>query len=103
LELHTYSSLNEAFMNEYAGAMDPADAAVVFYSKHALELKRMPELKKEAVTAGFGIRNLEVFHTKNELEDWLNGQDYSNSVVLFMSSGNYEGLDIEAFAKRILS
>jgi len=103
LELHTYSSLNEAFMNEYAGVMDPADAAVVFYSKHALELKRMPELKKEAVTAGFGIRNLEVFHTKNELEDWLNGQDYSNSVVLFMSSGNYEGLDIEAFAKRILS
>ncbi|MGZ5222537.1 MAG: UDP-N-acetylmuramate--L-alanine ligase, partial [Chitinophagaceae bacterium] len=27
LELHTYSSLNEAFMKEYNGAMDPADEA----------------------------------------------------------------------------
>ncbi len=44
LELHTFSSLNENFMKEYAGAMDNADEAIVFYSNHALELKRMPLL-----------------------------------------------------------
>lgn len=102
LELHTYSSLSEAFMKEYAGVMDPADAAVVFYSKHALELKRMPELKKEIVTAGFSTEKLEVFHIKSELEGWLNSQNYDNSVLLFMSSGNYEGLNIESFAKTIV-
>lgn len=102
LELHTYSSLSEAFMKEYAGVMDPADAAVVFYSKHALELKRMPELKKEIVIAGFSTEKLEVFHIKSELEGWLNSQSYDNSVLLFMSSGNYEGLNIESFAKTIV-
>ena len=37
-----FSSLNENFMNEYNGAMDKADEAAVFYSKHALELKECP-------------------------------------------------------------
>ncbi len=36
LELHTFSSLNEKFLSEYRGALDPADKAVVFYSRHAL-------------------------------------------------------------------
>ncbi|HWJ90810.1 MAG TPA: Mur ligase family protein [Flavisolibacter sp.] len=101
LELHTYSSLNEAFMKEYEGAMQKADNASVFYSRHALELKRMPELPKEAVKKGFKKDDLHVFNDRNELEGWLNENDYKNSVVVFMSSGNYDGLDTEAFAKRI--
>src|SRR5690606_10326750 len=41
LELHTFSSLNKDFMDQYKNTMDQADEAVVFYSRHALELKRM--------------------------------------------------------------
>jgi UDP-N-acetylmuramate: L-alanyl-gamma-D-glutamyl-meso-diaminopimelate ligase len=100
LELHTYSSLNEAFMREFNGVMQPADEGVVFYSRHALELKRMPLLEKEAVQRGFGQQALQVFNQKNELENWLAGRDYGNSIVLLMSSGNYEGLDIEGFSKK---
>lgn len=101
LELHTYSSLNEAFMKEYKGAMEDADQACVFFSKHALELKRMPELPKEVVKKGFAKDNLQVFNDRSELENWLNGLDYSNAVVVFMSSGNYDGLNTEVFARRI--
>jgi UDP-N-acetylmuramate: L-alanyl-gamma-D-glutamyl-meso-diaminopimelate ligase len=101
LELHTYSSLNEAFMKEYKTAMDHADEAAVFYSKHALELKRMPDLPKEAIKTGFANENLEVFNQREDLENWLNQLDYKNAVVVFMSSGNYDGLDTEAFARRI--
>lgn len=101
LELHTYSSLNEAFMKEYAGAMDKADEASVFYSKHALELKRMPDLPKEIVRNGFAKEDLQVFNDRSELESWLNHLDYKNAVVAFMSSGNYDGLDTESFARRI--
>jgi UDP-N-acetylmuramate: L-alanyl-gamma-D-glutamyl-meso-diaminopimelate ligase len=68
LELHTYSSLNEAFMNEYKGALEKADEAAVFYSKHALELKRLPELKKEVVKAGFRKRKLGSNNEREELE-----------------------------------
>lgn len=101
LELHTYSSLNEAFMQEYNGALAAADEAAVFYSKHALELKRMPELKSEAVKAGFGKEGLEVINDRPHLEQWLNGRDFSNAIVLFMSSGNYDGLDVIKFSEKI--
>lgn len=94
LELHTFSSLNENFMKEYKGAMEEADEAGVFYSSHALELKRMPELKKEKVKEGFAKNNLEVITTKDDLASWLTNKDYSNANLLLMSSGNYDGLDI---------
>ncbi|MGE5521050.1 MAG: UDP-N-acetylmuramate--L-alanine ligase [Candidatus Dadabacteria bacterium] len=100
LELHTYSSLNEAFMKEYQGVMDAADEAVVFYSKHALELKRMPPLPMESVEKGFQKPGLQVINDRESLEQWLNSRDLKNAVVVFMSSGNYDGLDTEAFAKR---
>ncbi len=101
LELHTYSSLNEQFMSEYNGALDGADRAAVFYSKHALELKRMPPLPKEAVAHGFAKEGMQVLNTKSEIESWLQALDYTGSVVLFMSSGNYDGLDVAAAAERI--
>ena len=99
LELHTYSSLNENFMKEYNGTMNNADEAVVFYSSHALELKRMPGLPKEKVTEGFGKKNLLVINTKEELEQFLQNQNYSNSNLLLMSSGNYDGLPILTILK----
>lgn len=101
LELHTYSSLNEAFMKEYKGAMEEADEAVVFYSKHALELKRMPDLPADVVKKGFDKNDLFVFNDRRELEEWLQSRDYKNAVVVFMSSGNYDGIDTEAFARTI--
>ena len=94
LELHTFSSLNENFMKEYEGAMDNADEAVVFYSNHALELKRMPALAPEKVKQGFAKDNLLIINKKEELEQFLTNQHYSNANLLLMSSGNYDGLDI---------
>ncbi len=101
LELHTFSSLNEAFMKEYKGALEQADEAGVFYSKHALELKRMPDLKKVTVQAGFSKPGLEVMNHREEFEEWLSEKDFSNAIILFMSSGNYDGFDAIEFAKKI--
>jgi len=101
LELHTYSSLNEQFLTEYRGAMDQADQAVVFYSRHTLELKRLPELPKDKVVAGFGKAGLVVINEKEELLAWLTQQSYKNVNLLLMSSGNYDGLDIVTFASQI--
>jgi UDP-N-acetylmuramate: L-alanyl-gamma-D-glutamyl-meso-diaminopimelate ligase len=101
LELHTYSSLNEAFMSEYAGTLDKADVAVVFYSQHALELKRMPPLPKTTVAKGFNKEGLLVFDHKDELWQWLQQQNFTNSSVVLMSSGNYDGLDMANFASQI--
>jgi UDP-N-acetylmuramate: L-alanyl-gamma-D-glutamyl-meso-diaminopimelate ligase len=103
LELHTYSSLNEQFMNEYKGAMDKADKAAVFYSRHALELKRMPELPADKVYAGFGKEGLTVLNDKDTLMQWLQQQPYKNACLVLMSSGNYDGADILTFAQQVTS
>lgn len=102
LELHTFSSLNEQFMKEYNGALANADDAIVFYSNHALALKRMPPLEKEVVKEGFAKANLLVMNEKNELVNWLNQQDFSNTSLLFMSSGNYDGFDVVDYANTMM-
>lgn len=101
LELHTYSSLNEQFMPEYRGAMDKADTAIVFYSNHALEVKRMPHLPIEKVVEGFDKQGLLVMNDKETLWQWLQSQTYQNTNIVLMSSGNYDGLDMLTFAKQI--
>jgi len=98
LELHTYSSLNEKFMNEYQGALDKADEAAVFYSTHALSLKRLPDLPAEKVQQGFGKKGLVVINRREELEKWLHSFEYKNTNLVLMSSGNYDGADMLTFA-----
>ena len=101
LELHTFSSLNEQFMEEYKGAMDKADEAAVFYSEHALQLKRLPSLPKEKVQSGFNKEGLRVFNKKEDLEGWLRSFNYHDTNLVLMSSGNYDGADILTFANLI--
>jgi UDP-N-acetylmuramate: L-alanyl-gamma-D-glutamyl-meso-diaminopimelate ligase len=94
LELHTFSSLDKNFMEEYKGAMDKADEAIVFYSRHALELKRMNFLEPQAVKNGFEKENLEVITERKNLEEKLKSYSFNNTNFLFMTSGNYDGMDI---------
>jgi UDP-N-acetylmuramate: L-alanyl-gamma-D-glutamyl-meso-diaminopimelate ligase len=94
LELHTFSSLNKTFMHEYAGAMASADEAIVFYSRHALELKRMDFLEPAVVKEGFKKENLEVINERQQLEQKLKKYDSKDANYLFMSSGNYDGMNI---------
>ncbi len=101
LELHTFSSLNEKFMNEYNGALSKADVAIVFYSKHALEIKRLPDLPIDKIQSGFQQPGLMVMNDQKQLGDWLLKNDFSNSNIVLMSSGNYDGLDMLTFAERV--
>jgi UDP-N-acetylmuramate: L-alanyl-gamma-D-glutamyl-meso-diaminopimelate ligase len=61
LELHTFSSLSSEFLTHYKGSMDAADTAIVYFSPHALRLKRLPPITAEQVRKGFGNERLEVF------------------------------------------
>ena len=94
LELHTYSSLQSAFLPQYKGALDPADEAVVFYSRHALSIKGLPMLDPAEVAAAFGKPGLLVLTERADLERWLEEQDYNDANLLLMSSGNFDGLQL---------
>ena len=101
LELHTYSSLNVEFMQQYKGAMDAADTAVVFYTPHALAMKKMAPLPAEAVQAGFNKPGLMIIHDKESLAQILSNTTLSNLSILLMRSGAYDGLDLSGWIQTL--
>lgn len=94
LELHTYSSLNPVFLEQYDHAMDGLDEAVVFYSEDALKIKRMDPISPDLIKEKFKNENLKVFTNAEELHAYWNTLDKTHGVYLMMSSGNFGGLDL---------
>lgn len=95
LELHTYSSLTPEFLVQYNASLNLADEAVVFYSPEALNIKKLPPISEEQIFEAFGKRDLKVFTNPEEFQQYLKDMEYSNKVLLLMSSGNYGGLDFD--------
>ncbi len=94
LELHTYSSLNPVFLEQYDHAMDGLDNAVVFYSEDALKIKRMEPISPELIKEKFKNQNLRVFTNAEDLHKYWETLDKSKGAFLMMSSGNFGGLDL---------
>jgi UDP-N-acetylmuramate: L-alanyl-gamma-D-glutamyl-meso-diaminopimelate ligase len=101
LELHTYSSLTPEFLKEYRGALDAADVAVVFYSPHAVEIKKLQPVTKEQIAQAFQRDDLIMYTDPQEFKNYLSTRDFKDSILLLMSSGNYGGLDFEEVDKWI--
>lgn len=102
-ELHTFSSLNKDFLPQYADKMRDADVAVVFYSPHTLEIKRLPAISIEDVRSAFGRDDLLVFTERENLENFLMSQNWFQSNLLMMSSGTFGGIDLNLMAQNVLN
>uniref|UniRef100_UPI00404AA7E4 UDP-N-acetylmuramate--L-alanine ligase n=1 Tax=Flavobacterium sp. TaxID=239 RepID=UPI00404AA7E4 len=101
LELHTYSSLNAEFLKEYEGALESADVAVVFYSPDAVKIKQLEEVTYDQIAQSFKRDDLIIYTNPSEFKDFLFAQNFDNSALLLMSSGNYGGLDFDEVKKNI--
>ena len=95
LELHTYSSLNAEFLKEYKGALDAADVAVVFYSPHAVEIKKLDEVTHDQIANAFERDDLIIYTNPDDFKEFLFSQNFDDKSLLLMSSGNYGGLDFD--------
>ncbi len=95
LELHTYSSLNAAFLEEYRGALDAADKAVVFYSPDALKIKKLDAVTSAQIAKAFQREDLIIYTNPQEFKAFLFAENLKNTALVLMSSGNYGGLDFE--------
>jgi UDP-N-acetylmuramate: L-alanyl-gamma-D-glutamyl-meso-diaminopimelate ligase len=97
-ELHTFSSLNEQFLSQYANSMDACDQGAVFFSAHALSLKGLPPLDPAEVKQHFVNDTLVVLNKKDDLRQWI--QDAIRIAdkpvcLLLMSSGTFDGMNFE--------
>ena len=103
LELHTYSSLNAEFLDHYQNSLDAADKAIVFYSPEALKIKRLEAIDASQIARAFNRNDLVIFTESASLENYLKQSEYNNSILLFMSSGNYGGLNLNELKETIYS
>ena len=94
VELHTFSSLNKEFIPQYRNSLSAADKAVVFINKHTLKMKQMPELTEDFIKDAFNDQQLIVVFTKEALAEELASIESKSQNFLFMSSGNFGGLNI---------
>lgn len=95
LELHTYSSLNTSFLDEYKGVLDAAEVAVVFYSPEAIKIKKLDKISDNLIHDAFGRDDLLVYTNPVDFQDYLFNLEIEDTVLLLMSSGNYGGLDFD--------
>jgi len=102
IELHTFSSLNEQFLDQYSGAMDEADTAIVFIDKKTFEQKKMSPYGAETVKKAFAKDDLLFFNDPGELLKYLENITMKEKNLLMMSSGNFGGIDLNSLSVKIL-
>ena len=101
MEIHTFSSLNKEFLPQYRSCMDGADDALVYYNPAVVEQKRLDAISIQNVQEAFGNEVLVV----NKTEDVLRQIEQNlcpNQVVLFMTSGNFDGLNLDELGQSIV-
>ena len=95
MELHTFSSLNNEFLAQYKGSMDTADTAIVYFNPQAIAHKKLELITKQQVHSAFNREDLLVFTNAKKLENYLKNLNWDNQNLLMMSSGTFDGIEIE--------
>jgi UDP-N-acetylmuramate: L-alanyl-gamma-D-glutamyl-meso-diaminopimelate ligase len=103
MELHTFSSLTDAFLPQYAGCMEEADVAFVYFNPEVIKHKGLQPIDTEKVKNAFGGNNLSVYTDSLALQATLKSMQYDNSALLLMTSGNFSGVNLVEFAKQLLN
>jgi len=102
MELHTFSSLNANFLGEYKDSMKAADKAYVYFNPHTIEHKKLPPISPQQVKEAFASDNVEVYTDSRELMQELRSQSWQNANLLFMTSGNFDGVDFVKLADELI-
>jgi UDP-N-acetylmuramate: L-alanyl-gamma-D-glutamyl-meso-diaminopimelate ligase len=102
MELHTFSSLNREFLNEYRGSIDKADIPIVFTDIHNFAQKKVEPYSENVVKQAFGNNELNFFNKTEILVEFLSSINYKGKNLLVMSSGDFCGLNLKDLSDTIL-
>jgi UDP-N-acetylmuramate: L-alanyl-gamma-D-glutamyl-meso-diaminopimelate ligase len=99
MELHTFSSLNAEFLDHYKDSMNEADIAIVYYNPQTIAHKKLEPITHDQVKKAFAREDLIVMSDSAELKNYLKKFPFQNDVLLLMSSGTFDGLDLESLVR----
>ena len=101
MELHTFSSLRKDFLPFYEGCMEAADSALVYFSPEVVKHKKLEALSVDEVQRAFGGGVI----VKNKTEDvlrFIRSFKHEDTVLLMMSSGNFDGIDYDLLGAELI-
>lgn len=98
LELHTFSSLNKKFLNQYQATFDTPDTAIVYYNPKTVQHKKLDPISEEDIKNAFQRKDLLVFTDSGQLKNFLLEQNWNHKNLLMMSSGTFDGIDLKELA-----
>ncbi len=101
MELHTFSSLDQNFLEQYKGSMEKADEAIVYFNPLTIEHKKLPAISEDQVKRAFANQRLKVFTDSKKLSDYLLNMNHTDTTVIMMSSGNFDGMNLKELSQKI--
>jgi len=102
MELHTFSSLNEDFLKEYANTMNGADFAIIFIDEKTFLQNKMKPFSQEKVINAFLNENLKFFNQPEKIKSHLQTFEFKHLNLLMMSSGNFGGIDLKKLTNLLI-
>ncbi|MGI9542042.1 MAG: UDP-N-acetylmuramate--L-alanine ligase [Cyclobacteriaceae bacterium] len=103
MELHTFSSLNKKFLNEYRDSFDLETIPVVYYNPKILANKNLEQISEQEIMDAFGRQDLKVFTEIDHLEQFLLSQSWNAKNLLMMSSGSFDNLNLRILSESIIA
>ena len=100
-ELHTFSSFNDEFLAQYKDAFVDASQAILLLDDKVLEAKGSSTVTDEVLKAKFNAPNASVIHNQEQFIAALKSIDWTNKVLLVMSSGGLTGLSFDEIIELI--
>lgn len=101
MELHTFSSLKKDFLPLYENSMEAADQAFIYFDPKVVAHKKLDPVDAQFVKDCFKSENITVFTDSNLLVQELKDHSWSNSNLLMMSSGNFNGVDFNELGEEL--
>lgn len=103
IELHTFSSLTKDFLSQYENCFDKTDINIVYFNPKNVSHKNLPDISKADIEKGFGKSKVQVYDNSEALKKYFDSLNLDNTILLWMSSGNFDGWNLKEFATHLLN
>ncbi|WP_226389107.1 UDP-N-acetylmuramate--L-alanine ligase [Penaeicola halotolerans] len=100
-ELHTYSSLNKEFIQQYKDTAKAADEFLIYINPKAVALKKLEMLSLQELQSAFNRKDIQLFTDKSDLENYLCQKTWKGQNLLLMGSGSYDHMDLTKIQSQI--
>ena len=94
-EMHTFSSLNPTFTAQYKDRLKHADFAIIYINQAVLQSRSGQWFSEEGLRKAFNKKELVYLTEPQAIVSHIRERKEEAANYLFMSSGNFGGLDIK--------